>query len=282
MPVAVDSPPPTPALLTDDSAREQARLEKQLVARHLAEQKAAWEATAKAERERVARERADRLRLQREQAETARQDAIASAAKEKAAREQAEQDRQVKAAQARREARERVAAERTRRLAEHKARAERAKQAHDEAVAQARADREARTARLRADKETKEAAWRASHATRPANLVRLAFHRTETETQLALHLSAPVVYAVRQSQPDKLMLDLEHTQIALPNNRRELDTHFFGTAVTRIIPHEDKAHARVTIEMQLASSVPYEVKTDGSTLTVVFHALPEAGMIAAP
>jgi hypothetical protein len=162
-------------------------------------------------------------------------------------------------------------AEQARRVEEKKARrAQAQREARERAAAtkaRAAADREARLAARREQEEARRAA-----AGNAAVLERVAFRHSAEGAELVLKLSAPVAHATRE-EAGRLILDLEHTRITVPNNRRELDTRFFGTAVSRITPREDRSAGRVSIEMELGGAGPYEVKADGSTIAVLFARL---------
>ena len=298
------------------AAEAKARLEKEAEARQAAiiagrEAKARRQAEAKARQEKAAADRAALLAEAKEAkarklAEAkARQEkllAVRRAALEAAREASARKLAEAKARQAKRAADKRaaLAAERkaaAEKLAEAKARREQARQAAARKAAELKANKALAAAEKRAslaerrDKAGAETTAKAippergasapsiagsAKALHPATLGQIGFKRSDGSAIVVLHTSAPITYALHEDTPTRLVLDLERTQITVPNNRLPLDTHYFGTAVSRIVPHEDRAQMRVSIEIDLAAPVPYEIQADGDTLRVKVNELPAA------
>jgi len=78
-----------------------------------------------------------------------------------------------------------------------------------------------------------------------------------------------VSYSVGEAGPDLVVLELEGADIGSNNNRRFLDTSFFGTAVSRISPKV--VDGGVRIEISLANQAPYRVHREGGDILVDFQ-----------
>ena len=77
----------------------------------------------------------------------------------------------------------------------------------------------------------------------------------------------PLHYGVSSSDR-VVLLHLPDTAIPVANNRRPLDTRFFGGTVQRIVPHEVKGRSEVRIELREPAEV--HLNQSGSLLTVTF------------
>lgn len=140
-----------------------------------------------------------------------------------------------------------------------------------EASAAEEAAEEARVARMAEAKAQKE---KPVEAGRVATFGQMGFRKVSSQAEVILHTSAPVAYSMREAPDGKLTLTLEHTRILVANNKLALDTSYFGTAVARVVPHDNARESRVEVEFDLSSPAPYEIKADGSSLTVLFSAPP--------
>lgn len=163
------------------------------------------------------------------------------------------------------------AEERARREAEEvQAQREAEVKALREAEAQARraaeetARREAEM-KARREAEAKAALERAAPTT--VKLTQVSFRRGEEGALLALRLSEPTAYSVREG-PSSIIVELAQARIARLNDRLPLDTRFFATPVSRIVPREIRSSGRVEIVIELDRPAPYRVDTDGATLTI--------------
>lgn len=104
----------------------------------------------------------------------------------------------------------------------------------------------------------------------PVALERVGFRRTADGARLTLQTGEPVEYSLREVSPTRLVLQLEGTHIPVATNRLPLDTRFFGTAVTRVVPRIDHAARRVSIDIHLADATAYRARRDADELVVDF------------
>lgn len=107
-------------------------------------------------------------------------------------------------------------------------------------------------------------------ASRSIALDRLRFRRTADGARLTLRTTEPVEYSLREASPTRLVLLLEDTHIPLSTNRLPLDTRFFGTAVSRVVPRIDHAARRVSIDIELTDTTAYRAHRDDDELVVDF------------
>ena len=107
-------------------------------------------------------------------------------------------------------------------------------------------------------------------AVKRAVLTHFGFQRTTDGARLTVRTSPAVAFTVRDASPTRVILELDQTQISLANNRLPLDTHYFGTAVTRIVPHEDAATGRVRIEVELSAAVAHEAQAVNGAIVIDF------------
>lgn len=261
----------------------------------LDEKERATAAARKADAERAEREKAARLdaeRVAREKAEVAAREEAERLAREKAAvaaREEAERLAREKAEVAAREEEARVAREKAalaardeekrvaREKAEIAAREEAERVAAREKAAFLRAEAE-RIGREKADRVRAEravvAALPVARVTKPASVGALAalqqvsFRGSSGVARLVLRTSREVTYEV-QEEPGRLVLVLEGTSIPLAANRLPLDTRFFGTTVTRVVPREDRAGRRTLLTLELAGPARHELTRTGDGLALV-------------
>ncbi len=77
----------------------------------------------------------------------------------------------------------------------------------------------------------------------------------------------PLQYGVSSSDR-AVLLHLPNAAIPVANNRRPLDTRFFGGPVQRVVPHEVKGGTEVRIELREPAEV--HLNQSGSLLTVSF------------
>ena len=82
-----------------------------------------------------------------------------------------------------------------------------------------------------------------------------------------VHGNQPLEYAV-SSEDGAILLHLPGAAIPLPNNRRELDTHFFNGPVQRVVPLAVAGGTDLRIELR--GHPGYQLAQSGSTLTVTF------------
>jgi len=99
----------------------------------------------------------------------------------------------------------------------------------------------------------------------------LGFQQTRDETRVVIKTTAPVEYRLLEEGENVVVLELHNTVIPVRNNQRYLDTHFFNSAVTMIVPREIEAVGRnVRVEIQLKSKVPYKAVREENIVYVDF------------
>ena len=69
---------------------------------------------------------------------------------------------------------------------------------------------------------------------------------------------------------DAIVLHFPGAGIPLPNNRRPLDTHFFGGPVQRVVPLTVASGTDLRIELR--GHADYQLAQSGGVLTVTFSA----------
>jgi hypothetical protein len=90
--------------------------------------------------------------------------------------------------------------------------------------------------------------------------------------QVIVHSNQPLEYGVSGGDNNALLLHLPSAGIPLANNRRALDTRFFGGPVQRVVPLAVPGGTDVRIE--LSEHADYQLEQSGSILTVTFSARP--------
>lgn len=104
------------------------------------------------------------------------------------------------------------------------------------------------------------------------NMTWLGFQQTRDSSRVFIKTNAPVQFHVVEEGRNLVVLELENTRIPLRNNQRFLDTHWFDTAVTMIVPREIEGISRnVRIEIQLKNRVPYTTGQEGNLVYVNFQ-----------
>jgi hypothetical protein len=91
--------------------------------------------------------------------------------------------------------------------------------------------------------------------------------RPDAGGEVLVRSDRPLQYGVSSSDR-VVLLHLPDTAIPVANNRRPLDTRFFGGTVQRIVPHEVKGGTEVRIELREPAEV--HLNQSGSLLTVTF------------
>jgi colicin import membrane protein len=104
------------------------------------------------------------------------------------------------------------------------------------------------------------------------NMTWLGFQQTRDSSRVFIKTNAPVQFHVVEEGRNLIVLELENTRIPLRNNQRFLDTHWFDTAVTMIVPREIEGISRnVRVEIQLKNRVPYTTGQEGNLVYVNFQ-----------
>jgi hypothetical protein len=92
-------------------------------------------------------------------------------------------------------------------------------------------------------------------------------YRAQDGGEVIVRSDRPLRYEV-SSMDRAVLLHLPNAAIPLANNRRALDTRFFGGPVQRVVPHEVKGGTEVRIELREPAEV--HLNQSGSLLTVSF------------
>jgi hypothetical protein len=163
------------------------------------------------------------------------------------------------------------------RLAAKRAAAERAA-ADQRAAAQRRADRlaakraAADAARLRAEAAKKRPAPQRKLALAeppPHRAITGIGFRPNQGGEVIVRSDKPLEYGV-SGDGNSVLLHLPRAGIPLPNNRRPLDTRYFGGPVERVVPLPVPGGTDVRIELRRHAE--YQLAQSGSVLTVTFAA----------
>jgi colicin import membrane protein len=259
-------------------------------ARRQAEARAAAERKAQEEAARVAAQQAEQQRVQAERvaqaAEKQRQIDEARVAAETRKRQEAE-EKTRREAEARAEADEkrrqreqaRATAEQKAREAREEARAEAdEKQQRQREEARAEADekrrqreqaRETRVARAEPPARTPpEQGGSAGVSSRRKTLLLVGFRQEPNGSRVFIRTDEPVRYSVTKG--DRLVvLELENTRVDAKNSRT-LDTSFFDTAVNTVDPGAGPSNT-VRVAIRLKRAVPFQTHQEGNELSIEFQ-----------
>jgi hypothetical protein len=238
------------------------RRAERVAAKKAAEEKALAEQRAAAQL--AAQRRAGRLAAQRVAAEkaAAEQAKAAQAAAERRAAKRAAAEQQRLAAEqaaAERRAAKRAAAEQQRLAAEQEAAQRRL----------AAAERAAAQKRLVAVAGRSRPQRKIALAEPPRRAITGIGFRPNAGGEVIVRSDQPLEYGV-SGEEHAILLHLPSTGIPLPNNRRPLDTRFFGGPVERVVPVTVPGGTDVRIELRRHAE--YQLAQTGSVLTVTFAA----------
>jgi hypothetical protein len=104
------------------------------------------------------------------------------------------------------------------------------------------------------------------------NMTWVGFQQTRDASRVFIKTSEPVKFHVVEEGRNMIVLELENTRIPVHNNTRFLDTHFFDSAVTMIVPREIEGISRnVRVEIQLRNRVPYTSGQEGNLVYINFQ-----------
>ncbi len=250
------------------AARAEAKRRADEAAKRAARQKARQEAKLAAKKKAEAEARAEAKRRADEAAKRAAREKARKAAR-LAAKEQAEAEARAEAKRRADEAAKHAAREKARKAAQLAAK----EQAEAEARAEAKrkADEAAKRRAARAARKAEAVSGRRAAKPRRtlARLRPLGFRRMATgDAEILIRTSAPVPFALDTQARDQCSVELEDTVIDVANNRLPLDTRYFDTAVARVAPHANRAHRRVSIEIDLSHPAICAVRAAGSSLRV--------------
>jgi hypothetical protein len=104
------------------------------------------------------------------------------------------------------------------------------------------------------------------------NMTWVGFQQTRDASRVFIKTNEPVKFHVVEEGRNLIVLELENTRIPIRNNLRFLDTHFFDSAVTMIVPREIEGISRnVRVEIQLRNRVPYSSGQEGNLVYINFQ-----------
>jgi len=104
------------------------------------------------------------------------------------------------------------------------------------------------------------------------NMTWVGFQQTRDSSRVFIKTSEPVKFHVVEEGRNLIVLELENTRIPIRNNTRFLDTHFFDSAVTMVVPREIEGISRnVRVEIQLRNRVPYTSGQEGNLVYINFQ-----------
>jgi len=104
------------------------------------------------------------------------------------------------------------------------------------------------------------------------NMTWVGFQQTRDSSRVFIKTTEPVKFHVVEEGRNLIVLELENTRIPVHNNTRFLDTHFFDSAVTMIVPREIEGISRnVRVEIQLRNRVPYTSGQEGNLVYINFQ-----------
>ena len=149
---------------------------------------------------------------------------------------------------------------------ERQARAERAAAAR-KAAQQAAADKAAAQKAARAQARARPPERKVAIAERARHNITGIGFRPTNGGEVIVRSDHPLEYGVT-GEDNAVLLHLPDAGIPLPNNRRPLDTEFFGGPVQRIVPVAVAGGTDVRIELK--GRTDYSLQQSGSVLTVTF------------
>lgn len=104
------------------------------------------------------------------------------------------------------------------------------------------------------------------------NMTWVGFQQTRDSSRVFIKTTEPVKFHVVEEGRNLIVLELENTRIPISNNTRFLDTHFFDSAVTMVVPREIEGISRnVRVEIQLRNRVPYTSGQEGNLVYINFQ-----------
>lgn len=98
---------------------------------------------------------------------------------------------------------------------------------------------------------------------RKASLEQIAFRRTPHGARIVLRTSQPVRWVLVEESDEVVFIELEDTQILASRNRLPLDTRFFKTPVTRIVPSEEAVLQKTRVAVEVSPPARWTAFADG-------------------
>ena len=89
------------------------------------------------------------------------------------------------------------------------------------------------------------------------------------KSRVFVRTSGPVRYTVSQADDRTVVLELENTTFQRSNDRRALDTRFFGGPVVEITPRPASGKT-VRVAVTLRDKVEYQARQDGNEVSLQF------------
>jgi hypothetical protein len=100
-------------------------------------------------------------------------------------------------------------------------------------------------------------------------LEELGFRQTDAASRIFMRISAAPRYRIVEEGEKKLRVELPHTSVARPNDRRFLDTSYFPSAVALVVPRREGSST--VLEITLREKVQYQQRVEGDTLSIDFE-----------
>lgn len=110
-------------------------------------------------------------------------------------------------------------------------------------------------------------------ASSTSELVRLGFRPTPTGAMVLVALEGEIVHRLEEHE-DKVILELEGTRIRRANDKRPLDTSFFGTPVRSVRAVEDRARRITRIEIDLFRPAEVSLQQHENEIAIAFGERP--------
>ena len=92
---------------------------------------------------------------------------------------------------------------------------------------------------------------------------------TPDKSLVYVRTNEPVRYTVSQTDARTVVLELENTTFVRSNDRRPLDTRFFGGPVVEIVPSPASGKT-VRVAVTLRDKVGYQARQDGNEVSLQF------------
>jgi hypothetical protein len=89
------------------------------------------------------------------------------------------------------------------------------------------------------------------------------------KSRVFVRTSEPVRYTISQADDRTVVLELENTSLQRSNDRRPLDTRFFGGPVVQITPRPASGKT-VRVAVTLRDKVEYQARQDGNEVSLQF------------
>ena len=99
----------------------------------------------------------------------------------------------------------------------------------------------------------------------------VGFQQLQEASRVFVRTTEPARYTIDSSRPDMVVVILQNTRVALRNNRRPLDTRYFDSPVTMVVPKViEGPSASVRIEIHLRKKVAFRQVQNDNVLSLFF------------